>query len=110
MLSRVDLDKLASRAYEGTVVPSRRLQKITDEDLQEIFNRIKGHWYLAEDLQGLIGEVVPVNVTNMKRTPISSGYLKRLTRLTGERWRQKTGSTPDGKRLIKVYSAGKSKG
>jgi hypothetical protein len=110
MPHRIDLDKLSFQKYEGVVIPSRKRQKINDEDLLATFNRLKGHWYLVEDLNRLIGETIPVNVANAKRTPISSGYLKRLTKLTGERWRQKTGSTLDGKRVVKVYVPSKPKG
>ncbi len=109
MSHRIDLDKLSFQKYEGAVIPSRKLQKISDEDLLATFNRLKGHWYLVEDLRKLIGEIIPVNVTNAKRTPIGSGYLTRLMKITGERWRQKTGSTPDGKRVVKVYVASKPK-
>ena len=110
MSSQLDFGKLASHKYEGAIVPSRKLQKVTDEDLLELFNRLKGNWYLVDDLQKIIGGVIPVNTQNPKRSPIGSGYLKRLTKLTGEKWRQKTGATPDGKRLVKVFTVSKTKG
>ena len=84
--------------------PLRKKQKITDEDLIEVFKAIEGKWFDVRRLSGTVGSVIPVNDSNPKRSPFGSGYLKRLSRLTGVRWRQKSALGEDGKRLVKVYS------
>ncbi len=85
------------------MTPVRKRQRITDEDLLAIFETLKGKWFEVDVLAESIGAFVPVNKANPKRSAFSSGYLKRLSRMTGHRWRQKSGLGEGGKRLVKVY-------
>jgi len=109
MPKNLEVDSISINEYAGKVLPARRQQKVTDEDLMVIFNKLRDKWILAEDLKTAIGETIPVNVDNPKRSIISSGYLDRMSRITGDNWRQKTGFTPDGRRLVKVFTQGKYK-
>ncbi len=97
------LSKLQEHVYKGHVAPVRKRQRVTDEDLMDIFETLKGKWFEVEVLSKTMGDLVPVNDSNPKRSAFSSGYLKRLSRLTGKRWRQKSGIGDEGKRLVKIY-------
>lgn len=104
MVEKRILASLKDQAYEGPVTPVRRKQKVTDEDLLAVFETLKGKWFDVGVLEQSIGSIIPVNASNPKRSAFSSGYLKRLSRMTGMRWRQKSGLGEGGKRLVKVYT------
>ncbi len=103
MVEKLLLSKLSEHAYKGPVAPVRKKQRVTDEDLIDIFEALKGKWFEVAVLSKTLGGLIPVNDSNPKRSAFSSGYLKRLSRLTGKRWRQKSGIGDGGKRLVKVY-------
>ena len=104
MVEKRTLTDLKRLPYTGEVRPVRRKQRITDEDLLEIFETIIGKWFDVEVLARSVGNLVPVNDSNPKRSAFSSSYLKRLSKITGQRWRQKSGLGDGGKRLVKIYT------
>ena len=97
------LRMLEEAEHKGPVRSANPREKISDEDLQTIFNRIKAKWYRIEDLKEALDGLVTVNTRDPKRSPINSSYLRRLRRLTGYKWRQKRGVDANGRTLVKVY-------
>lgn len=95
---------LSDRAYSGKVTPINPKQKINDEDLIALFSAIQNKWYNVEVLQEILDGHVTVNTDNPKRTPIGSNYLRRLTKLTGKKWRQKRALDVEGKFIVKIYT------
>jgi len=94
---------LEEAEHKGPVGSVNPRQKVSDEDLVTIFNKVKGKWYRADDLKEALEGLVTVNVKDPKRTPINSSYLRRLRHLTGYKWRQKRGVDASGRILAKVY-------
>jgi len=109
MNNPINLDKLRASEFKGEFEQSKKKPNISDEHIKEMFYAAKDKWYTTEKLKELIGEVITVTVNDEKRSPINTRYLKRMTELTGERWRQRTGKTTDGKRMVMFYTTGKLK-
>jgi len=105
-----DIDELTSRIatknYSGSVKPINSRQKVTDEDLHNIFEAIKDKYFelsvLKKELEGLI----KVNDSDRSQSAISSTYLYRLSRYTKKRWRQKKAVGEGGGLLVKFYTDG----
>jgi hypothetical protein len=108
MNKSIDFDKFRTKAQKVTVEPSRKKPNISDDDIKKMFYAAEDKWYTLEDLNEIIGEVITVTVNNPKRTPINSRYLKRMSNLTDEIWRQQT-AISDGKRLVRFTRVGKKK-
>ncbi len=101
---RARLQLLASKAYKGSVRPTRRRQRVSDEDLVAIFSALRDKWFEPGILKREIGMLVPINDDDPKRSVFGSNYIRRVSDLTGQRWRQKTGIGVDGKRLVGVFA------
>lgn len=108
-MSRIDklALKLAEKAYSGEVKPLNPRQKVTDEDLEKIFSAIEGNYYDLSVLKKELDGLIKVNDSNPSKSAISSTYLRRLSRFTGKRWRQKKAKDVSDSLLVKIYVDGR---
>ena len=108
-MSKVDgiATKLGEKAYQGDIKPLNPRQKVTDEDLLKLFSTIEGRYYEVCLLKEMMEGIIKVNDEDMSRSAISSTYLRRLSRFTKKRWRQKKAKGEEGELLLKVYVDGK---
>ena len=97
------LAMLQEMEHQGPVKSLNPREKVSDEELVAIFKQVRGKWIYVEDLKEALTGLIPVNTGNPKRTPINSSYLRRLRRLSGQRWRQKRAVDDSGRVLVKVY-------
>ena len=100
-------DKLKEKKYRGNVTPFNSRQKITEEDLEKIFTSIEGKYIELSVLKKELTGIIKVNDRDKKKSAISSTYLRRLSRHTRKRWRQKRGLGEKGELLIKFYTDGR---
>ena len=108
MAKTIDFDKFKTKAQKVTVEPSRKQPNVSNDELKKMFYAAEDKWYTLEDLNEIIGGVIAVNVDNPKRTPINSRYLKRMSDLTGDIWRQQT-AILNGTRLVRFIRPEKKK-
>ena len=102
-------DKLKQKKYSGHVVPFNSRQKITEEDLEKVFSSIEGKYIELTVLKKELDGIIKVNDSDKKKSAISSTYLRRLSRHTGKRWRQKRALGGKGELLVKFYTDGRNK-
>ena len=103
--------KLGKKAYKvDDVKPINPRQTLTDEELVKLFKSMEGNYYEATVLKEILDGKVKVNSKDPKTSVISSTYLSRMCRLTGNRWRQKRALGKSNEMLVKFYTDGKWKG
>jgi len=111
------LDEIRIRLLEteeypvNKVIPLRANQKVTDEALLEKFNRIKDKYLKVSDLKIIFGKSVEhpdgfIKVNQPKdgskmTTVVSSTYLTRLSKMTGNKWHQKRAYGEANELLVK---------
>ncbi len=89
-----------------TIKPNNERHRISDEYLETIFRARKNAYLDVAKLKIALRGVIPVRNTKSKSV-IPSNYLRRLSKLTGKKWRQKKALHPDDNRtLVKFYSDG----
>ena len=99
--------KLKQNAFKGDIKPLNPRQKVMDEDLLKLFSAIEGSYYETEVLKEHLEGIIKVNDKDPSKSVVSSTYLRRLSRFSGKRWRQKKAKAVDGKLLVKFYISGK---
>ncbi len=105
------ISKLQKTAYKvDDVKPINPRQTLTDEELVKLFTSMEGNYYEATVLKEILDGKVKVNSTEPKTSVISSTYLTRMCRLTGNRWRQKRALGKSNEMLVKFYTDGKWNG
>jgi len=87
--------------------PLRHNQKITNEHLEQEFDKVEGEYLKIEDLKIVWGPsyinpdgFIDVNNTDKSTTVVSSSYLRRLGKITGFKWTQQRADGEDGEKLI----------
>ena len=98
------IKELEENEYKGTVIDQHHRMKINDTDLKKLFTSIIDRWYGVDQFKDILGDTITINTTDLKRPPISNYYLKRLTKLTGEKWGQKRGYDNKGNYIVKFYT------
>ena len=109
-MNRMDnmISKLGKKAYKvDDVKPINPRQTLTDEELVKLFRSMEGNYYEATVLKEILDGKVKVNSTDPKTSVISSTYLSRMCKLTGNRWRQKRALGKSNEMLVKFYTDGK---
>jgi len=102
------ISKLGKKAYKvDDVKPINPRQTLTDEELVKLFRSMEGNYYEATVLKEILDGKVKVNSTDPKTSVISSTYLSRMCKLTGNRWRQKRALGKSNEMLVKFYTDGK---
>jgi hypothetical protein len=101
------LEKIEQAKYEGNTKPLNPRQKLTDEQLIDIFQSVEGAWLEVKKFKAAMiengKELIKVNDKNMKRSAINSSALQRMSKLTGKYWRQKRSIGENGEMLVKFY-------
>jgi hypothetical protein len=95
---------LRKAEYGGKTSPIHHNQTITNSELYRIFERMDGNTYLIDDLQKALEGKIRVNTDNPKSSVISSSYLKRLNRISGDTWHQRREVGENGEKLVKFYT------
>ena len=89
------------------VKPKNPNQTLTDEALEKLFKSLDGKYYDINLLKEILEGKIKVNTENPKVSVISSTYLSRLSKYTGNRWRQKRALGKNNEPLVKFYDSGK---
>jgi len=97
------IKKLEENEYRGIVKDQHHRMKINDTDLIKLFKSIRDKYYRIDHLKDILGDTITINTKDLKRTPVSNYYLKRLKKLTGEKWGQKRGYDNEGNFIVKFY-------
>ena len=69
-----------------------------------MFEQMDGNTYLIDDLQKALEGKINVNTDNPKSSVISSSYLKRLNKISGDTWHQRREVGENGEKLVKFYT------
>ena len=69
-----------------------------------MFEQMDGNTYLIDDLQKALEGKIKVNTDNPKSSVISSSYLKRLNKISGDTWHQRREVGENGEKLVKFYT------
>ena len=59
---------------------------------------------MIDDLQKALEGKIKVNTDNPKSSVISSSYLKRLNKISGDTWHQRREVGENGEKLVKFYT------
>ena len=101
------IERVKQSKYKGETKPLNPKQKLTDEQLINIFQSVKGDWLeIGRFKEAMIEngkEIIKVNSKDKKRSAINSSHLQRLSKLTGKRWRQKRSKGENEEMLVKFY-------
>ena len=88
------------------IKPNNERHRISDEYLEAIFTSRKDAYMDVAKLKIALRGVIPVRNTKSKSV-IPSNYIRRLSKITGQRWRQKKALHPDNNStLVKFYVDG----
>ena len=99
------ISKLQKTTYKvDDVKPINPRQTLTDEELVKLFTSMEGNYYEATVLKKILDGKVKINSKDPKTSVISSTYLSRMCRLTGNRWRQKRALGKNEEALVKIYT------
>ena len=102
------ITKLKKKKYNvADVKPKNPNQTMTDEALEKLFKSMEGSYYEVTALKEILDGKIKINTDNPKVSVISSTYLVRLSKRTGNRWRQKRALGKKDEMLVKVYTDGK---
>jgi hypothetical protein len=106
----INMDEVRACIYTGQLQTEKKRRKISNEELLELANGIKGQPVRISELKKVLSGKLSIN-DNPKRTPFNSQTLKRLTEATpGEEWHQETIMSKDGKeRLVRLYTLNNQK-
>ena len=96
--------KIDSAEYRGKTSPIHHNQTVTNSELYRMFEQMDGNTYLIADLQKALNGQINVNTDNPKSSVISSSYLKRLNRISGDTWHQRREVGENGEKLVKFYT------
>ena len=69
-----------------------------------MFEQMDGNTYLIDNLQKALEGKINVNTDNPKSSVISSSYLKRLNKISGDTWHQRREVGENGEKLVKFYT------
>tara|TARA_B100001250_G_C19587354_1_gene694789 strand:- start:419 stop:778 length:360 start_codon:yes stop_codon:yes gene_type:complete len=102
------IKKLKANKYKvDDVKPINPRQTLTDEELIKVFLSMEGNYYEVNTLKEILVGKVKINTENPNTSIVSSTYLARLSKLTGNRWRQKRALGKKNEMLIKFYTDGR---
>lgn len=88
------------------IKPNNQRHRISDEYLETIFTSRRDAYMDVAKLKIALRGVIPVRNTKSKSV-IPSNYIRRLSKITGQRWRQKKALHPDkNSALVKFYVDG----
>ena len=75
------------------IKPNNQRHRISDEYLETIFTSRRDAYMDVAKLKIALRGVIPVRNTKSKSV-IPSNYIRRLSKITGQRWRQKKSPPP----------------
>ncbi len=88
--------------------PINKRHRISDEYLKIIFKDLRDKYTDVAKLKIALRGVVPIRNSKKGKSVVPSNYLRRLSKLTRRRWRQKKALHPDDERLlVKIYVDGR---
>ena len=90
-----------------TIRPINKRHRISDEYLEAILTSRENKYTDVAKLKIALRGVIPIRNSKKGKSVVPSNYLRRLSRFTGKRWRQKKALHPDDERLlVKIYTDG----
>ena len=96
--------KINRAEYGGKTSPLHHNQTVTNSELYRMFDQMDGNTYLIDNLQKALEGKINVNTDNPKSSVISSSYLKRLNKISGDTWHQRREVGENGEKLVKFYT------
>ena len=89
--------------YTEKASPIHHKQTVTNKELYDIFDRLRGNTYIVEKLKIALQGKIRINTDDPRSSVISSSYLKRLNKITGLKWHQRREKGEKGEKLVKFY-------
>jgi len=90
--------------YEEKASPIHHKQTVTSKELYDISDKLHGKTFVVEKLKTALQGKIRVNTDDPRSSVISSSYLKRLNKITGETWHQRREIGENGEKLVKFYT------
>ena len=90
--------------YEEKASPIHHKQTVTSKELYDISDKLHGKTFVVEKLKTALQGKIRVNTDDPRSSVISSSYLKRLNKITGETWHQRREIGENEEKLVKFYT------